>query len=201
MSSTASDTEVAALIVEARGGSSSAINKICFWLIPTLQGFSRGKVDGALRTKIPESDLIQESLLGIVKTFDNFQGQTKSDLLLWVRGILNNKTLELQRRFLGSEKRDVRREQQGNSRLSSQADAALADLMAPALDRLITAEEAARVRFLISQLPEHYRQVVEFRFLQDLSFPDIALAMNRSEPSVKNIFVRAMETLARELST
>lgn len=192
---------MAALIVEARHGSASAINKLCFWLIPTLQAFTRGKVDGHLRTKIPESDLIQESLLGIVKTFDNFQGQTKSDLVLWVRGILNNKTLELQRRFLGSEKRDIRREHRDDPKHSSHADRLFADLMAPALDRLITAEEAARVRFLTSQLPEHYRQVIEYRFLHDLSFPDIAEAMNRTEPSVKNIFVRAMETLARELST
>jgi len=154
-----------------------------------------------LRTKIFESDLVQESLLGVVKTFDKFQGQTKSDLLHWVRGILNKKTLELQRHFLGFEKRDVRREQRGDLKNSSHADVGLADLMAPALDRLITAEEAARVRFLISQLPEHYRQVVEYRFLQDLSFPEIALAMNRTEPAVKNIFIRAMATLAREMST
>jgi RNA polymerase sigma-70 factor (subfamily 1) len=201
MSLTASDAEVAALIVEARQGSTSAINKLCFWLIPSLQGFSRGKVDGPLRTKIPESDLIQESLLGIIKTFDNFDGQTKSELLLWVRGILNNKTLESQRPFLGSEKRDIRREQRGDLTHSSHADADLADLLSPALDRLITAEEAVRVRFLISQLPDHYRQVVEYRFLQDLSFPEIALAMNRTEPAVKNIFIRAMETLSRDMGT
>lgn len=200
MEPTNSDTELVALIRAARQGSEPALNELCGWLRPYLEENCRGRIEGALRTKVPESDIVQESLLGLSRTFDRFEGETKSDLVVWVRGILDNKSLELQRRFLGAEKRDIQRERRLNIEHSSQPGCLVPDSLVPALDRLITAEDADRVKLLTSQLPPHYRQVIELRYLNELSFPDIASRMNRTEASVKNIFVRALELLARGLN-
>lgn len=201
MESTSSDRELERLILAARQGSEDALNELCTWLRPYLEESCRGRIAGALRTKVPESDIVQESLLGLSRTFDRFEGETKSDLVVWVRGILDNKSLELQRRFLGAEKRDVNRERRLNIEHSSQPGCLVPDSLLPALDRLVTAEEADRVKVLTSQLPPHYRQVIELRYLSELSFPEIANRMQRTEASVKNIFVRALEMLARGLNS
>lgn len=201
MESSNSDNELEALILAARHGSEQALNELCGRLRPYLEETSRGRITGALRAKVPESDIVQESLLGLSRTFDHFEGETKSDLVVWVRGILDNKSLELQRRFLGAEKRDLHRERRLSIEHSSQPGCLVPDSLVPALDRLITAEEAERVKVLTRRLPPHYRQVIELRYLSDLSFPQIAIRMNRTEASVKNIFVRALEVLARELNS
>lgn len=201
MESPSSDSELAALIRDARHGSEQALNELCGRLRPYLELTSRGRIAGALRAKVPESDIVQESLLGLSRSFDRFEGETKSDLVVWVRGILDNKSLELQRRFLGAEKRDVNRERRLNLGYSSQADCPVQDSQIPVLDRLVTAEEADRVKVLTSQLPPHYREVIELRYLSELSFPEIASRMQRTEASVKNIFVRALEMLARGLNS
>lgn len=199
MESNGTDSEFVGMIRAARHGSESALNRLCSWLRPQLEELCRGRFAGPLRTKVTESDLIQESLLGLSQTFNRFQGHTQSDLLAWTRGILEHKSLELQRRFLGAEKRNIQYEQRLNLNHSSQPGCNLAESWTPPLERLITVEEAARVKNLTAQLPDHYQQVIEFRFLRELSFPDIAVRMNRTEASVKNIFVRAMEALSQGL--
>lgn len=201
MESAASDSEMLVLIEAAQLGSDQALNELCGCLRPYLEEYCRGRISGPLRTKIPESDIVQESLLGMSRTFSRFEGQTKSELVAWVRGILENKSAELQRRFLGAEKRDLQRECHLDLENSNQPGCLEPDSVVPPLESMITAEDAARVRILTDRLPEHYRQVIELRFLSELSFPDIAARMQRTEASVKNIFVRALELLAKGLDS
>ena len=200
MDSTSSESRLLALIREARLGSESALNELCTWLQPRLEDACRGRIGGALRAKVPMSDLVQESMLGLSRTFNRFEGQTLSDLVNWVRGIVDNKSLELQRRYLGAEKRDITRERRLSQEHSSRPGRVVADALVAPLDHLISQEEAHRVKVLTARLPAHYRQVIEFRFLDDLSFPAIAQRMDRTEASVKNIFVRALELLSRGMN-
>jgi RNA polymerase sigma-70 factor (ECF subfamily) len=44
----------------------------------------------------------------------------------------------------------------------------------------------------LGKLPNDYREVIILRQLEDLSFADVALRMQRSEDSVKNLWVRAL---------
>lgn len=200
MDSAPSDNELMTIIRAARRGSRKALNDICAWLRPWLEEVSRRRFSGALRTKCPDSDLVQESLIGLTTSIDRFQGQTKSDLMVWVRGIMENKALELHRRFAGTEMRDVQRERRLSLEHSSQPGCHIAETLVPSLERLITAEESEKVKCLVQRLPDHYRQIVELRYLQELSFPEIARQLDRTEASVKHIFVRALEQLAKGLN-
>ena len=78
MDSTSSESRLLALIREARLGSESALNELCTWLQPRLEDACRGRIGGALRAKVPMSDLVQESMLGLSRTFNRFEGQTLS---------------------------------------------------------------------------------------------------------------------------
>lgn len=54
---------------------------------------------------------------------------------------------------------------------------------------------------LIHRLPEHYRRVVQLRYLDGEAFETIANEMNRSVDAVQKLHVRAVEQLRRELET
>lgn len=54
------------------------------------------------------------------------------------------------------------------------------------------AERAARVRAAVGELPAHYRDAVRMRYLDDLSFEEIAAATGRPEPTVRTHLHRGL---------
>lgn len=195
----ADDPDPIRLIAAARRGAEGALNEICQRLRPELIQLCRGQLQPPVGAKTSESDLVQEALLSVSQNFAGFRGQTAVELFAWVARILENKTFEIQRQFLDSAKRDIQRESPLAGNSSWLLIHALKGGSPDPLDQLVSAEEALRVQHLVAQLPEHYQQVVRLRHVEDLSFPEIGVWMARTEPSVKNIYVRAMEILEREL--
>jgi RNA polymerase sigma-70 factor (ECF subfamily) len=61
------------------------------------------------------------------------------------------------------------------------------------------AETALALRAAIAALPPHYRAVIELRHFQDLSYAEIAAAMDWPVSDVKSYLFRARKLLAREL--
>jgi len=57
-------------------------------------------------------------------------------------------------------------------------------------------QPAERVQYLLSALPEHYRQVLTCRFLFNLSVKETALSMGLSEANVKVLQFRALKRAA-----
>jgi RNA polymerase sigma-70 factor (ECF subfamily) len=53
---------------------------------------------------------------------------------------------------------------------------------------------------LVDRLPEAQRQVVQMRFAQERSIREIAAALGRSEGAVKQLQLRALEHLRKEMS-
>ena len=62
------------------------------------------------------------------------------------------------------------------------------------------AETAAAVRAAIASLPPHYRAVVELRHFQDLSYTEIAAALDKPVSDVKSHLFRARKLLADALA-
>ncbi len=107
------------------------------------------------------------------------------------------------RRYLGTRRRDLRRERQ----ISVGRD----DTSRPVIDgRLIApqsspSQQAARreraelLAGALETLPGAYREVIVLRNLEGLSFAEVAARMGRTEDSVKNIWLRALNRLRRML--
>jgi RNA polymerase sigma-70 factor (ECF subfamily) len=47
----------------------------------------------------------------------------------------------------------------------------------------------------LESLPEHYREVIVLRHLEELPFADVARRMGRSVDSVKHLWTRALASL------
>jgi RNA polymerase sigma-70 factor (ECF subfamily) len=60
-------------------------------------------------------------------------------------------------------------------------------------------ERRAMIFELVERLPDLQRQVIELRFVEEKSIREIAAALNRSEGAVKQLQLRALENLRKDM--
>ena len=69
-----------------------------------------------------------------------------------------------------------------------------------AAETLAASQDAAAVRQAVAALPEIFREVVVFRYFEDLTVPEIAQVLDIPEGSVKSRLNRAKDRIRRQLS-
>jgi RNA polymerase sigma-70 factor (ECF subfamily) len=66
-------------------------------------------------------------------------------------------------------------------------------------ESLAKRERATRLLAAMDTLPSEHRQMLQLRNFDGLSFADIAARMNRTEPAVRQLWVRAVRQLGKAL--
>jgi RNA polymerase sigma-70 factor (ECF subfamily) len=189
-------------IADARAGSSEALNRLLETCRDYLLRVANDELDSRLQGKVGASDIVQESLIQAQRDMPVFRGTTEPELLAWLRGILLNDLNDVRRRFFHSAKRDVDREVRlaGDSRQAHPAIDPVASGATPAA-AAIAHEETEALRLAIARLPGDYRNVIDLRNWQLLSFAEIGHRLNRSEDAARKLWARAIERLEQELES
>lgn len=155
-----------------------------------------------LQRKVDPADLVQETFLEAHRAFAQFRGTTEAELVCWLRRILAANLAGLLRRYLGTQRRDVRLECDLAQELDHSSQVLDQGLVAPLSSPSQQAsrrEQAVLLADALGRLPENYREVIILRHLESLSFPEVAARMHRTVHSVKNLWVRALGQLRRLL--
>ncbi len=145
------------------------------------------------------SDLVQETFLEAQRDFAGFHGNSEQELLAWLSRVLLNNLGNFSRRYVDTNKRDVRREislQAGDS--STAAERGPADSLPSPSGAAMQQEQAEALGRALERLPDHYRRVVMMRFQENRSFEEIGLAMQCSADAARKLWSRAMERLRLE---
>jgi RNA polymerase sigma-70 factor (ECF subfamily) len=192
------------LIAEAKNGNQTSLDEVCKNLLPLVEQVSQSVYPTYLQAKAGKSDLVQEAMLGVSEHIASLQGSHINDLHAWVHVIVENKAMDLKRRYLAG-KRDILREQSISQRNpyaenSRNLEMGLEDSSQTPVGKLISAEQAQHIQHLVLELCPHYREIVQLRHREGLSFPEIASRTGRTEAAVKNIYVRAVASLKHELT-
>lgn len=185
------------LIWRARSGDKAAFAQLVEMYHNYLLLFSRLQMDSRIQGKANPSDLVQETFLQAHQCFDQFRGTTEGELLRWLRRILVSRLAKLIRRFYGTRRRDLCLERTLNRDLdrSSRAAESLAAPGSSPSERATRREQSVVVCNALQSLPTDYRDVIIFRNFQELSFPEVAQRMKRSEGAVKKLWARALNAL------
>ena len=155
-----------------------------------LKVIARLQIGTRLQGKADASDVVQETLLQVHRTFVAFRGSSEQEWLAWLRQTLANTLANLVRRYVHTQARDVRLEKQLHNEIenTSQCLAELVPCQQPSPSKIVMQrEQAVILAILIEQLPHDYREVVILRHLQQASFPEIAQHMGRSVEGVKKL--------------
>jgi RNA polymerase sigma-70 factor (ECF subfamily) len=190
------------LLLQARQGEAGARGALLEAYRAYLDILARMEIGRRLQTKIDASDVVQETFLEAHRNFGNFRGTVEPEFAAWLREILAARISNLVRHYVGTQARDVRREQglEINLDQSSQMlDRGLCSLQATPSQNASNREQGVLLAQALAQLPEEYRDVVVLRQLQELPFAEVAERMERSVDSVQKLWVRALVRLRQLL--
>jgi RNA polymerase sigma-70 factor (ECF subfamily) len=152
-----------------------------------------------LRAKAGASDLVQETFLEAQKVCGDFHGDSRDELLAWLRQILLYRLAKLERRYRGTKKRKVAREWHAYESSQAFLDCLYdSDASTPSGHALRT-EKTNVVQQALDRLPADYRTVVLLRHRDHLTFGQIAGRLDRSTDAARMLWCRAIDRLAREL--
>jgi RNA polymerase sigma-70 factor, ECF subfamily len=160
---------------------------------PYLKQVARRLMGDGLSAKLDPSDVVQRALLNAHEHAAQFQGRTFPEWLGWLSAVVRNETLHTIQ-FYRRDVRDTRREEP----LDAAQAADRHTLVAPP-EQVQRREQAALVMAAMERLPEEYRMILDLRNFQDLPFMAIAEQRGRSVAAVRQLWVRAVRRLRREI--
>lgn len=165
-----------------------------------LRLLTRLQLNLRLRSKVDESDVVQQAMLEAHKCRGQFRGKTEAERLAWLRKILANMLARVGRHF-STGGRDVQKERSLDAALelsSSRLQCLLtADQTSPS-GQAVRGEEMVLLARALNQLAEDQRRVVELHHLQGLSVSEVAELMGRTRAAVAGLLFRGLNRL-REL--
>jgi RNA polymerase sigma-70 factor (ECF subfamily) len=163
-----------------------------------LQLLARLQIGRRLQGKVDASDVVQEVFLEAHRHFDCFAGSEEAQLACWLRQILAARLAKLLRRYLRTRGRDVRLEREltdNIDRSSQMLEHSFVGRESSPSQQAAQRENGVVLAEALGRLPDHYREVLILRHLEDLSFPEIAQRLERSLDSVKNLWARGLAQL------
>jgi RNA polymerase sigma-70 factor (ECF subfamily) len=190
------------LLHEARAGDAAVLGQLLELYRRYLTLLARLQIGQRLQGKIDASDLVQETYLEAHRNFARFHGASEGQLIRWLRQILAAKLVDLLRRYLGTQGRDVRLEREIEAAFDRSSVLLDRGLLAPQpspSQQAVQREQAVLLADAIAELPDDYREVIVLRHLEGLTFPQVALRMQRSLDSVEKLWMRALVRLRQLL--
>lgn len=177
------------LLHAARGGSATAVNELYARYGGRLLAFIRLRLGRSLRSRLDSGDILQATLMKSFQRLDQFEGEDGTTLMGWLARIAEN------------EIRD-QVDYQHRARRDAAADVPITDAVDPAahqsrspLSRLIAEQDAARLTAALEGLEPDHREVIVLRKFEELTFPQIARRMGRSEDACRMLLARALVRL------
>ena len=157
-----------------------------------------------LRGRIDPDDVLQDAWLRAVDRIHDFvRGATHSPLI-WFRMIVSQTLLDLERRHLGSAKRDAGRERSlhgsfdGDSTSTSLAFHLAGQLPSPS-SAAANAEMVGRLDVALQGMDAIDREILALRHFEELTNAEAARVLELSEQAASARYVRAMRRLKQIL--
>jgi RNA polymerase sigma-70 factor, ECF subfamily len=188
------------LMVRVQAGDRDAIGSLLVaGFEPTRAAIVRC-MDGVFtKGQIEPEDIIQEAFAAAWPKIAETRFGRFDAFVAWLRTIAENKAVDLRRALL-ADKRDVRREVNRGAGESQSYTDLLNGVMAAGSTptRQIARKEAVAILMVqLSQLPQDYRQVIQWRIIQGLPVSEIAGLLGRSEDAVYMLCYRALKKLGQ----
>lgn len=190
------------LLSLARSGDGAALGRLLELFRNYLMLLARLQVDRRLQGKVDPADLVQETFLEAHRDFEQFRGVTEAELAGWLRRILATNFANLVRHYYGTQRRDPHLERDLTNALdqSSKAlDRSLVAAQSSPSHQAARREQAVILADALKRISDDYREVIVLRHLEELSFPEVAARMGRSEDSVKKLWARGLSRLRQAL--
>lgn len=194
MSKIDENPEIDELMRLSRKGDHTAFAKLFDLRRAQLSGEASRKLGKQMQSRMDASDVIQEVFLEADRRLEEMS-DSEIPMLAWMRLLLKQKIVDMQRRHLHASKRAMAREQSIEHRvadLDSIAHQLVASLTSPSI-RVHRDELQVQVRQVLSELSVLDRQVLVLRHFESKSNREIADELGLSINAASNRYVRALK--------
>jgi len=155
-----------------------------------------------LQAKLDASDVVQDTFLEAQRHLGVFRGTTNAEMRAWLRKILECRLANVRRTYLVTEKRAAGREVTFDS-FQAESGAGIESLKCRApspSNHAVRNEWSTALEQALIRLPEHYRQAVTWRHVEQLSWDEIGRRMGSTADAARKVWSRAIQRLRRELA-
>lgn len=186
-------------VAKARQGDTAALAKLLTTFHPRLRARVEARLDPALRGQLGPDDVLQEVYLEVFRQIGHFEYRGPGSFQAWLFAILDHTTIDairaVQRRARHVGEAPVTRPAPPlNGSYWNLFDQLYADTGTPS--RVVRRQEAITVlRSCLGELSELHRQVIEWRYLQELPLAEVAVRLGKSEGAVVALTQRALRAL------
>lgn len=162
-----------------------------------LRQYIESRIPARLRSTLTPDDVIQDVWIIAFHRYDHFVPMGNDSLQKWLFGI-GSRVLWRAIKVAGARKRGGDRfrveARQSRSRIHDLIAEASGQLPTPSREAAAI-ESAAAVRIAVDHLPDHYRKVIEMRYLQGYSQDEIAKRLNKSSAAVNGLLFRGIRKM------
>jgi len=196
--------DITELLQRAGAGDADALGRLLARDRGRLHRMVRLRLDARLRRRVDVSDVVQEAHLEATRRLGEYVRDPGMPFYLWLRRIAEQTLVDLYRRHLGAQKRDLRREVAlPEGALLEATSVALAEQLAGSLTTPSRAagraEAQASVRAALEELEAMDREVLALRHFEQLSNAETAQALGIQPSAASKRYVRALRRLGEAL--
>jgi RNA polymerase sigma-70 factor (ECF subfamily) len=184
------------IVARIRNGDDHAARALLDRYRPVLRGRVRNRMNGKVRRRIAESDVIQEAFIAVMNRLDDFEDRGEGSFGRWLNSVLEHKILDQLRRHVVAYKRSVDHEETNPD--TKAPDVVSATRTTPS-QRIATDEAVRAVHNTLQALPDDYRRVLTLVHFNGLKLNDAALSLQRSEAATRSLYGRALRRLRAAL--
>ncbi|MEE8171009.1 MAG: RNA polymerase sigma factor [Phycisphaerae bacterium] len=191
------------LLIQAVKGDEDAIRRLLVMYHPRLRARLVRQMDDTLRSRLEPEDILQQVYLEAFRAIGAFRYLGPNSFLRWLFTILDRKLID-EHRALHADRRDVRREVRAAR--PSHNMTTYVDLLQRLKSNTSTASQLVRkdeaigvMTACMASLPDHYRQVIQMRFIDGLPVAEVADRLGRSIGSIHMICHRALLQLREQV--
>jgi RNA polymerase sigma-70 factor, ECF subfamily len=185
------------LLERAGRADGSALERLLERHRTRLRRLVAARLDKRLTARVDPSDVVQETLADAGRRLPEYLRDRSVPYVAWLRRLALQRLIWWRRFHLGSSKRSVSRERTRGLPLSDALTATLVDRLAGTgtspSGQVIRNEERAEARAALEGLAATDRQILELRYLEDLSCAEIAAKLGIGLSAVKMRHLRALE--------
>lgn len=200
------------LLARARAGQPDALGELCNLYRNYLRMVVRTGLGPKLRELVELSDVVQETLVEVVRQFPQFTGQTEAALVGWLRRLVSQKLADLGRyhsrvkRAAGTQAVPLDAPLGGGAGLKNEDGAAAGSLLDVLALSQTSPSEAASKRELIvlladalTSLPVDQAEAIWLYSAEGVSFDALGEHMGISRKAAKGKYARGLANLRRSL--
>ncbi|HSC27100.1 MAG TPA: sigma-70 family RNA polymerase sigma factor [Vicinamibacterales bacterium] len=178
----------------AQEGSPTAIEQLYERSAPKLLAYIRLRMGRSLRSRLESRDILQAAMLKSFERLDEFRGTHTGSLMAWLAKIAEREIAD-RADFYRRQRRDAAREEPLEE--GREVPAAVRS----ALSQAIADERTEQLEEAIESLSDAHREIILLRKFEELSFPEIAARLGKSEDACRMLLARAMTALTIRLAS